>query len=227
MNSNIYDLNVSIDESLLDETLKGWLLKKEWEEQEVKAMKFIPPSSTVLELGGCIGITANVLNKKLRHPDKHTVVEANPFLIPLLKKIRDDNKSFFQIENYLMGGSEGKDDFFLDPVGHITQSSINYKKNFNKVQVPQATIKSIEKKHNLNFDCLVMDIEGAEYNLFERELFKDDFYLKLHTIMVEFHFDEEINNPAERYQNIIETLLAGGYSCVFSKDEVRLFTKNK
>src|SRR5262249_50614366 len=61
------------------------------------AKRHLPPTATVLELGGCIGVVACVINHILQQPRRHVVVEGNPSIIPVLKRNRDLNGCAFQI----------------------------------------------------------------------------------------------------------------------------------
>ena len=56
-----------------------------------------------------------------------------------------------------------------------------------KKEVTMTTIEALEAKYNLSFDCLIMDIEGSEYQLFAECLLPDSYFLKFRTMMIEFH----------------------------------------
>jgi len=61
------------------------LLSDLYEEPERKALtRFVNPELPVVELGACIGVVSCLTNRRLRAPEKHVVVEANPALLPLL-----------------------------------------------------------------------------------------------------------------------------------------------
>ncbi len=51
----------------------------------------------MIEFGGAMGVVACLTNKRLIHPEKHIVVEANPEILSLLKDNRDRNNCQFTI----------------------------------------------------------------------------------------------------------------------------------
>src|ERR1035437_7229193 len=67
--------------------------------ERVLTKRHLPPTSTVLELGGCIGVVSCVVNRVLQHPSRHVVVEGNSAIIPTLQRNRDLNGCVFQIEH--------------------------------------------------------------------------------------------------------------------------------
>ena len=220
-----YGLRVKLEYGSIDNTLARWLNEDTWEQQEISAIPKIPKDSTVLELGGCIGITANVLNRELENPEKHVVVEPNPKLMAPMLRIRDDNGGKFQIRNCVIGIAPGSETFSFHPTEHITAGRVGNVGNWQNVQVEKLTIDDLEKIYNINFDCLVMDVEGAEYELFNPVTgwLKDDYFTKFRTIMIEFH-----NTGAElpRCQAIMDAIENAGYTNEDLGDAVRLFKKD-
>lgn len=68
-----------------------------YEQDELRLIKsFLSPSSTVLELGACIGVVSCMTNKLLSDPTRHVVVEGNRFWEPYLEYNASRNGCLFQ-----------------------------------------------------------------------------------------------------------------------------------
>ena len=151
------------------------------EEDEVLAIdKYLNKDAKVLELGGCLGFVSCYLNRKLSNRKNHVVLEANPYLIPYLKKNKESNQCEFNIENKIISVKD-KNTFYI---GESIHSSSTKKRTNEKRDVDGIRIEELETKYKLKFDTLIMDIEGAEY-----DLFKDTDFSKLNisTVIFEMH----------------------------------------
>tara|TARA_Y100000593_G_C4284060_1_gene324395 strand:- start:125 stop:832 length:708 start_codon:yes stop_codon:yes gene_type:complete len=219
-----YGLTIKAQYGLLNRDLERRLEREVWEKEEISAIQHIPKESVVLELGGCIGITANLLNKHLSNPQNHVVVEPNPELTPTMLRVRDDNKSQFKMRNCLVGLSSGSETFSLHP-NHIMGGRLGGVANWKNIQVEKLTIQELEEIYDLKFDCLIMDVEGAEYDLFldVDGWLKGDYFTKFNSIMIEFH-----NTGAEisRCKQIMDAIQSAGYTNTDLGDGVRLFKKD-
>jgi FkbM family methyltransferase len=147
--------------------------------ERVLAKRHLPRTATILELGGCIGVVACVINHLLQQPRRHVVVEANPSIIPTLRRNRDLNGCAFQIVH---GAVTHRSQPRMS-VGKVMDS--NQLANIG-VEVPALSIESLESTHSLRFDALVMDIEGGEYNLLHENC---DRLSSLNAAIIEFHPD--------------------------------------
>ena len=227
---NTYGLTIKVEDGLLNQALQGRLEGEGWENSEIKATEKIPKDSVVLELGGCIGITAAVLNKRLSNPEAHVVIEPNPELAPSLLRIKADNKCKYHIRTCVVSLNKGVVDFSLHP-DHIMGGRLGKSRNWKHVRVEQLTIKDIEKIYDLNFNCLIMDVEGAEYGLFDSGTeppysdvcwLHNNYFTKFKTIMIEFH---DVSSMRKRCNNIMKTIESAGYTNEDLGNGVRLFKK--
>jgi FkbM family methyltransferase len=143
--------------------------------------RHLPPDATVLELGGCLGVVSCLANARLRHRERHLVVEANPALIPWLHRNRDRNGAAFGIEHAVV--ARGAEERAFWPGGNIVGGSATRQRG-EPVMVPTRSVEALEEKHDLRFDTLVMDIEGGEV-----ELLRDNPALlaRARLVLVEFH----------------------------------------
>lgn len=126
------------------------------------AHKWIHPDSSVLELGGCVGVVSCVVNKLLDQPKNHVVVEANPSLIDILRGNRDANGCSFQIENRIV--SRGPDAEFY--IGNIMTANSKDSGVGTPIRVKADTLEALEDRHAVKFDTVILDIEGGEFDFF-------------------------------------------------------------
>ena len=68
------------------------------------AKRYIRRDIPVVEYGGSMGIVACLLNRRLKNPGDHVVVEANPQNLPTLHENRDRNHCHFEILHGAAGG---------------------------------------------------------------------------------------------------------------------------
>jgi FkbM family methyltransferase len=125
--------------------------------------RHLPADACVLELGGSLGIVSCHINRRLANPAAHVVFEPNPNLTATLRTNRDQNRCKFQIESAVLGTGEP---VYLEIAensdsGHIAADDVVQ----NGVAVRSMTWAETEAKYGLQFDTLVADIEGAEYEL--------------------------------------------------------------
>ena len=162
-----------------------------YERQERHYLKqYLNPEATVLELGACLGVVSCVTNKLLTHPERHVVVEANPNLIQYIERNREHNGSGFHIEHCMV--SDQKSNSFF--IGRTILMSSNRRASSTKIEVPGKSIKALEQSYDLQFDTLVMDIEGGELQ-FLRE--NKTWLEQLHTVFMEVHPHKEILSKEE------------------------------
>lgn len=173
-------LKYEIPEPLTTRAFRArWFLGRyEWFERSL-IDRHLSTSAKVLELGGCLGVVSCYVNRKLDQPTFHKVFEANPALIPVLQRNKNLNQSSFLIEHAMIS-SHGQSTFF---VADSVLDSSKYQKDGSGVQVPVKPI-SVVLSENQWADTLIMDIEGAEQDVFLSE--SADFS-RIHLILLEMH----------------------------------------
>lgn len=186
----IGNLVFEIPYDLTDRKFRSLFTIDKYEKSEQMLIRtFLQPDAAVLELGACLGIISCVTNSILKNPQKHVVLEANPALIPWLTKNRNNNAQF-SIENCIISRKK-KNPFFFH--GKILDSSAD-RHSENSINVEGKTVRDIEKKYRINFDTLIMDIEGGELN-FLRE--NGSFLKQLKLVILELHAFEGFLTHAE------------------------------
>ena len=150
------------------------LENNEWEKEESKIVNYLSDDSIILELGGCIGYLSCLMNKVINN--EHFVLEANPKLISTLNKNKKINGCDFKIINSVLIEDENIKTvkFNIDNRSILGSSIEELPKGrlLEEVILHTITIDQIERNNNINFNVLVCDIEGSEYDLFDKLLKK-------------------------------------------------------
>jgi hypothetical protein len=122
--------------------------KIERPEQELIA-KFLPTDCCVLEMGGESGTTSLIINKILKDPSKHVIVEPSENSITKLLNVTNIYNTGFKIAHGFVGRNREEHEKLWD--------ACKYKKMFD--------IYELENLVNQKFDVLIIDCEGAFYNI--------------------------------------------------------------
>lgn len=117
-------------------------------EQEMIA-KFLPNECCVLEMGGESGTTSLIINKILKDPTKHVLVEPSVNSIPKLKKTEEIYNTKFQIAHGFVGRNRSEHEKLWP--------ECKYRQMFD--------LPELENMVRQKFDVLVIDCEGAFYNI--------------------------------------------------------------
>jgi len=119
-------------------------------------------SDKVLELGTGIGFISALCAKKVGDQSVYTY-EANPDMIPVIRKLYRINNVAPQFRNALLSSNEDQTHFFTNKnFLASTQKKSDTKRN--QVQVPVLPLNTTIAA--LNPTYLIMDIEGNEYDIF-------------------------------------------------------------
>jgi len=162
-----------------------------YEKQERRYLKqYLPKDACVLEMGGCLGVVSCLTNRLLDNPTQHVVVEANPNVVPTIEANKARNNCGFHIENCMVSNNP-VNEFFL---GKSILMSSNRRQSMQKISIAGKTVAQLEQEHNLNFDTVIMDIEGGELDFLRenREKLKD-----LRTVFIEVHPHRDILSNEE------------------------------
>ena len=133
-------------------------------------------SECVLELGGFVGVTSCFINKMLFEPEQHVVIELLERYGEVLEHNRDLNKCKFHVVT-----------------GQVVDSSERIHRDWYKLP-KTTTIDDIEEEAKLKFDTLLMDCEGAEFDIIDQY---PDFIQGLSKLMIEWH---KLSDGSDRYE---------------------------
>lgn len=156
-------LTIHVPFHLTDFKFRGRFVLGTYEEEESRYLKeYLSPDAKVLELGSCLGYVSCLTNKLLSDNSAHVVLEANPNLIPWIDKNKQENSCQFAIENCIISNEE-MNDFYIH---HLIVGGSAKRKTPNRINIKGETFQGLRKKYELDFDTLIMDIEGGELDLF-------------------------------------------------------------
>jgi FkbM family methyltransferase len=183
----IEGLRFSCDSPVIPRHIKAHIASDRYEQPERKALKhFLDPGLPVVELGGCIGVIACLTNKRLRLPENHVVVEANPDLIPLLERNRDQNGCRFTIVHRAVAYGADRVTFYRNMIFLASNVDRLYGESpTDATTVQTTTFGDLLVRFGFDRCTLVCDIEGAECSLVEHE--PHVLRTRVATLMVEVH----------------------------------------
>lgn len=172
----------TIDREFVPANVIDLLLSQRYEEPERKALKiFLNPDLPVVELGACIGVVSCLVNRRLRKPENHVVVEANSALLPILEHNRARNSCHFKIVNGAVAYDGERISFNVSE--NILASSIHGEDQ--PVMVSTVTLQRLLDQYGFERATLICDIEGAELQLVEHEL--KTLSERVDVIIIELH----------------------------------------
>lgn len=161
---------------------KSLFLFDRYEIEERRALaRVLDPELPVVEFGGSIGVVACITNRRLRHPGRHVVVEANRDLIPLLEQNRNRNGAGFTVLHRAVAYGTREVLFHQDEFlsGRVRGAG------GRTVQVPAVSLREIVDGFGFERCTLICDIEGEEIELVRRE--RDVLRERVATLVIEAH----------------------------------------
>jgi FkbM family methyltransferase len=165
--------------------------------------RWLPKDLPVVEFGGGLGVVACMANRIMDWPDRHVVVEANPYLLDLIATNRNLNRCSFQILNRVLAYGAETAEFSLDSsfVGSRVGGSSG-----STVSVPTTSLEGILNEAGYEQCSVVCDIEGAEIQLVEHEI--DVIRRKVPFLLIELH---PMTVGQDAVDRMIESLQDAGY----------------
>uniref|UniRef100_A0A6C0KVA9 Methyltransferase FkbM domain-containing protein n=1 Tax=viral metagenome TaxID=1070528 RepID=A0A6C0KVA9_9ZZZZ len=160
-------------------------------EQEMIA-KYLPNECCVLEMGGESGTTSLIINKILKDPTKHVLVEPSQNSIPKLIKTQEIYQTQFKVAHGFVGRNRSSHEALWD--------ECKYRQMFD--------LCDLEKMVGQPFDVLVVDCEGAFYNILED---MPEILDSVKLIII------EMDGPDDKVPIIRNKLLQNGFEMVHSQ----------
>ena len=133
----------------------------------------LDPNIDTIELGCGVGVISSEVCRKLLPGAKFIGVEGNPELVEVASRnvMRFPNQSVRKIEHAVIGGAndDGRTrSFFITP-GNFHMSSLTGEDGGKEIKVPQVSLSSLLKLHEVDEFQLVADVEGAELEVLEND----------------------------------------------------------
>jgi FkbM family methyltransferase len=221
---NIGGLRISVDNPQITTREKSKFLFGKYEEPERQAIdSYLRPDLPVVELGGCLGVVSCLINKKLKRPEQHVVIEANPGALPTLEKNRELNNCRFVVRHAALAYDTAKVDLHLTTIQDNTtktqDNSVQPIRN-GHVSVPAVSLEVILKDTKFELVTVVMDIEGAELDLLERELSLLEERVAM--LIFEIHIDS-----LARWDAIVASLIEADFRIVDILDKTWVFANTR
>lgn len=155
-------LKIHVPRELTDNKFRGRFVLGNYEREEATYLsRYLQPEDTVLELGACLGYVSCIANAQLDDTSRQVVLEANPKLIPYIRKNRMENYAGFHIENRII--SKLRNNTFY--IHNLIVGGSQKRKTGHEIVVKGVAIEGLEEKYGLRFNTLIMDIEGGELQL--------------------------------------------------------------
>jgi len=154
--------------------------KGKYERPERKILeKTLTQADTVLEVGAGVGYLG-IVSRKIVAPNKRVfLVEANPKLLPIIKKNAEMNNVSLEAQNCILGQQEGTEKFYL--MENFWSSSTQPKAQaIETIDIPVKSFQELLDR--LQPTYLVIDIEGGEASLLNGQELKS-----VHCICMEVH----------------------------------------
>jgi FkbM family methyltransferase len=169
-------INLLIPKRYLTPTLLDRFNRSSYEKDEYELIKNLNKNDIVLELGACIGYLSNLIAKRV---NKIVSVEANPELRDTLihnKTINDStnleiescvidsvdkDKTFYSYDLVVAGSCDRSDIENPDSNGKLSNT-------IKKYTVVCKTYEELETHYGIQFNTLVIDIEGGELKFLEQ-----------------------------------------------------------
>ncbi len=142
--------------------------------------QFLRADDRVIQLGGCIGVLSCLVNSQLTWRTHHLVVEANPELIPLLRRHRELNRACFQIEECAVSTEP---EVTLSVHRLMTHSGIFAQGEARQIRVRGRSLAELHDSHG-PFNVLLMDVKGSELEILKSS---SNLLLEYRLVIIELH----------------------------------------
>ncbi len=158
---------------LIDDATRSALFFNIYESSERRAVKrFLTSTRPIVELGASIGFLSLLVARRVR-PHRQVLVEANPKLLPILRRNLElngisDVTVLHAAVSYGAGDQVAFQTLTETVSGHIADAEVHRTDN-PITYVPTLTLGEILHKTGVGEFTLLSDIEGAEWNVINCE----------------------------------------------------------
>ena len=216
-------LRFTVDHPAITRGVKALFVLNRYETPEREALRtYINPTLPVIELGASIGVISCLTNKKLLHPLKHVVVEANPDLIPLLESNRERNGCCFTVLHAGVGYSAEEVEFLIsDSILASSATRMDGRFRISRtVRIPTISLQNILDKFGFTECTLICDIECGEVELVHQEI--DTIKKHVSTILMEIH---NTTLDQQTVDSVVRTLNDAGFTLAHRIRKTYIFTR--
>ena len=191
-------------------------LGRAYETAEIQLLKsFLEPKDKLLEIGTGLGFLA-IFAKNKCGVVKYLGIEANEYLLPIIKRNCELNHCTIEIENIAISDREGEIDFRL--ASNFWSSSIYDRKDDDQiVKLPCTTLNKFIADKNFYPTFLLIDMEGGEEILDYESLPK-----QIEKLLVELH---PHFRGTKKASEVITKIIRAGFSLVDFCQSVYFFKR--
>jgi FkbM family methyltransferase len=169
--------------------------------EQLMVMRYLKEGDKVLEIGGNIGRTSNIIQTILTNPRNHVIMECDEETAKKLRFNLDQNGyTEVGIETYALSKSR------LYNIGGVPKP-VDGDVPEGLIEVPSICYSALCEKYGIDFDVLVADCEGSLYYIFGEDPGMLD---RIHTVIMENDYTELSHKKA------VDDILRGkGFRCVY------------
>ena len=150
-----------------------------YETDELFVIKnILKPDDRVVDIGAGVGFVSAYIARQLNSNGWVECFEANPALIPRIRRTHEINNVDVKVSNRILSHSEGELDFYVSP--HFWASSTLKAEGTSLVRIPSTSFQDLLDQRQPTM--LVVDIEGGEI-----DLFKGMEFSSVNKICIELH----------------------------------------
>jgi FkbM family methyltransferase len=190
-----FGVRLAVDPDVLSPAIVDSLYRGGYEAAEVDIIRrTLTPEDRVLEIGGGIGLVGIIAARMVQRADHVLIVEANPQLIPLMRRNFGLNGVYPTVRNVVLG-QDGRTEVSFYLHRDFWASSLAAVQGARETKVPQQDVRRVFTEFRPTY--VIVDIEGGEIDLFNN--LQLDGIQKL---CLEIH-------PAQTGRAAVEELFAG------------------
>jgi FkbM family methyltransferase len=194
-----------------------WIVNGKYEEGEIQLIsEKLNKADKVLEIGTGLGFVSTFCANVVGSENVFTF-EANPYNIEIASQVFEKNGVSPFVQNALLSDFEGEIDFPINKKS-ILASSLN-KTSDEFAKVNSLNLNELVKKISPNF--LIMDIEGAEYEVFKIIQFQsiEKIQFELHPTILNETKVSEIFSILDKNHFILDKCLKDGRNYFYVKKQ--------
>ena len=152
-------------------SVKKQIMRGQYEEPECRLVRrHLDPGLPVIELGGSLGVVSALINSRLEAGTTLTVVEANPQLLHACRTNAAAAGHGERVEVVHAAVAYGSDTVSFAVSADSLSGRLGAEAGKASLEVPAVTLSQlVESRVGGRAYSLVMDIEGAEYDVFAHD----------------------------------------------------------
>jgi len=202
--------------SPIEYRVRGRILAGNYENEEMGLIEsHLPKDDDVVELGAGVGVVSAFIHNRISRDARSVALEANPDLIPIIEEVRRLNGCNFEIDNRAYSSSGESVELTVGTT--LTRSSVHTTGKKTK-RIHSTDLKGLIEECEFEEFSLIIDIEGAEFDLLrnEYEVLKEHCPL----VILEIHRHVE-----EEGLSVVKQILGQDYTLVDDEDPVFVFVR--